>query len=226
MPLEVNAIINQYFSKDLAETLSGFSQTPSDKLFNAVRFSSLAAVHQLKLRLQNASGAEMAYRMAKVAGGTEVLKHLPAYYNKHSHYQGIINMTSILYNGDLSKIEAMLEERFGLSTDVANRVLIMSTCATLAIFGERVKSKRIRLEGFREMVDQKLPVFTDVLASGVDFPFIHWETRQAELRNQLFKSESRKKRPTEKKSRFSLSFKWLFATLLSVGILSYIFIAA
>ena len=226
MPLEVNSIINHYFTKDLAETLSGFSRIPSDKLFRAVRFASLAAVHQLKLRINNPLGAQMAYRMAKVAGGTEVLKHLPDYYNKHPHYQGIINMTSILYNGDLSKIEQMLEERFDLTTDVANRVLIMSTCATLAIFGERIKSKRIRLEGFQEMFNQKLPVFTDVLAAGMDFPVIHWETRQAELRNQLFRAESRRKSNAEKKPRFSLSFKWLFVTLLSVGILSYIFIAS
>jgi hypothetical protein len=226
MSVQVKETISRYFTKDFVETISANAGISYDKALASIHFSILAAVHQINFRLNNASGALVAYRMAKVAGAAEISKHLLSYYNKNSHYQGIINMASVLYNGDLTKIEKMLEDRFGLSEEMSNRILIVGTCATLAMLGERIKAKKIKPEGFREMVQLKLPAYTEALSSGLNFPFIHWESKEAALKNQLLRSAARRKRTSEKKSRFSLSFKWLFIAVVSVGILSYLFIAS
>lgn len=225
MSVQVKETISRYFTKDFVETISANAGISSDKVLASIHFSILAAVHQIKFRLNNPSGALVTYRMAKVAGAAEISKHVLSYYNKNTHYQGIINMTSVLYNGDLTKIENMLQERFGLSEDISNRILITSTCATMSMLGERIKAKKIKPEGFREMVQLKLPAYIESLSNGLNFPFIHWESKEAELKNQLFRSEARRKRTTEKKSKLSLSFKWLFLFVVSVGILSYLFIA-
>jgi len=132
-------------------------------------------------------------------------------------------MTSVLHNGDFSKIEKMLEEQFGLTNEISNRILIMSTCATISILGESIREKKLRPEGFREMIQLKIDGYTELLASDLIFPFYHWESKSAEVRNQLFHTENRRRRSTEKKPRFSLPFKWFFILLLSLGILSAVY---
>jgi hypothetical protein len=226
MSLKIKAKIDQHFHNELIEALVHQTGLHGTNLRDSIYFSILATVHQVKFRLQEKYGALVTYKMAKVAAGAEVIRHLPSLFNKQGHYQGIINMTSILFNGDFSKIEKMLQERFGLSEDVANRIMIMSTCGTISILGETIREKNLRMEGFREMIQLKLPDYINALSNGLNFPFIHWESKEAELINQLFRSEARRKRTTEKKSKLSLSFKWLFLVVVSVGILSYLFIAS
>jgi hypothetical protein len=132
-------------------------------------------------------------------------------------------MTAVLYNGDFSKIEKMLQERFSLSEDISNRIMIMSTCATISILGESIREKKLRMEGFREMLNLKLPAYTEALSSNLNFPFEHWEAKAVELKNQLFRAENRKKRTAEKKPRFSLPFKWVLILILGVGIVSVVY---
>jgi hypothetical protein len=226
MPLKFKAKIDQHIHDELIEELAHQTGMPGSNLHASIYFSILATVHQVNFRLQEKNGALVTYKMAKVAAGAEVIRHLPSIFNKQGHYQGIINMTNVLFNGDISNIEKMLQERFGLSEDVANRILIMSTCGTISILGETIREKKLRMEGFREMLKLKVPLYMEALSSGLNFPCDHWEAKTAKLHNQLFRAESRRKRTAEKKPRFSLSFKWLFVTLLSVGILSYMFIAS
>lgn len=226
MPLKTIAKIDQYFNDELIEKLSNQTGLSATDLLPSIHFSILATVHQVKFRLQQTNGALVTYRMAKVAAGSEVTRHLLSIFNKSGHYHGIINMTNVLFNGDFSKIEKMLQERFGLSEEISNRILVMSSCGTLSILGETIREKKLRMEGFREMLKLKVPLYMEALSTGLNFPFEHWEAKTAELQNQLFRTEIRRKRTAEKKPRFSLSFKWLFVTLLSVGILSYMFIAS
>jgi hypothetical protein len=225
MPLKIIAKIDQYFHDELIETLSNQTGLSASDLRASIHFSILATVHQVKFRIQDKNGALVTYKMAKVAAGSEVTRHLLAIFNKNGHYQGIINMTSILFNGDFFNIEKMLQERFGLSEEISNRIMVMSTCGTLSILGETIREKNLRMEGFQQMLNLKLPLYKEALSSGLNFPFEHWEAKAAELHNQLFRATNRRRRRAQKKSRFSLSFKWLFVALLSVGILSYMFIA-
>jgi hypothetical protein len=226
MPLKTIAKIDQYFHDELIETLAHQTGLSASDILASIHFSILATVHQVKFRLQQTNGALVTYRMAKVAAGSEVTRHLLAIYNKSSHYHGIVNMTNVLFNGDFSKIEKMLQERFGLSEDISNGIMVMSSCGTLSILGETIREKKLRMEGFREMLNLKVPLYREALSFGLNFPFEHWEAKAAELQNQLFRAESRRKRTTQKKPRFSLSFKWLFVTLLSMGILSCMFMAS
>jgi hypothetical protein len=223
MPLNSTAKLNHYFHDELIQKLAHQTGMPSDKLRASIDFSILATFYQVKFRLQQPHGMLLTYRMAKVAAGSEVSRHLLAIFNKQGHNQGIINMTTVLYNGDFSKIEKMLEDRFDLSEDAANRILIMSTCGAISILGESVREKKLRMEGFREMVNLKLPIYTEEFSSAFNFPFEHWESKAAELHNQLFRTENRRKRSTEKKSRFSLPFKWLFILLVSASIFSVVY---
>jgi hypothetical protein len=223
MPIKTKAKFDQYFHDELIETLASQTGMFASDLRASIYFSILAAVYQVKFRLQQANGALVTYKMAKVAAGAEITRHLPAIFNKNGHYQGIINMASVLFNGDFSKIEKMLQERYGLSEDTANRILVMSACGTISILGETIREKKLRMEGFREMLNLKVPLYTEALSSGLKFPFEHWEAKAAELQNQLFRAQSRRKRSAEKKSRFSLPFKWFFILLISATIVSALY---
>ena len=223
MPIKTKAKLDQYFHDELIETLAHQVGLPPEKLRAPIHFSILASVYQMKFRLQQTNGALVTYRMAKVAAGAEITRHLPAIFTKNGHYQGIINMTSVLFNGDFSKIEKMLQERYDLSEDAANRILVMSSCGTISILGETIREKKLRMEGFREMLNLKVPLYKEALSSDLNFPFEHWEAKAAELNNQLFRAESRRKRSAEKKSRFSFPFKWLFILILGVGIVSVLY---
>jgi hypothetical protein len=223
MLLNFTAKINHHFHNELIEKLVHQTGISSDKIRVPIQFSILATLYQVKFRLQQQYGMLLTYRMAKVAAGSEVPRHLLAIFNKQGHNQGIINMTTVLYNGDFSKIEKMLVDRFGLSEDVANRILIMSTCSAISILGETIREKKLRMEGFREMINHKLPLYREELSSVVNFPFEHWDSKAAELQNQLFRTDNRKKRSTEKKSRFSLPFKWLFILLVSASVFSFVY---
>ncbi|MFN9113725.1 MAG: hypothetical protein ACK5XN_26960, partial [Bacteroidota bacterium] len=66
-------------------------------------------------------------------------------------------------------------------------------------------------------------LYTEALSSGLNFPFEHWDSKSAELQNQLFRTQNRRKRSAEKKPRFSLPFKWIFLLLLSASILSAVY---
>jgi hypothetical protein len=223
MPLKFTSKINYHFDDELIEKLNHQTGIPPDKLRISVHFSILATVYQMRFRLQQPSGALVTYRMSKVAAGSEVTRHLLPIFNKNGHYQGIINMANVLFNGDFSKIEKMIQERFSLSEDISNRILVMSSCATFAILGETICEKKIRMEGFREMINLKTPLYTEALSSGLNFPFEHWDSKSAELQNQLFRTQNRRKRSAEKKPRFSLPFKWIFLLLLSASILSAVY---
>jgi hypothetical protein len=223
MPIKTKAKLDQSFHDELIETLAHHTGLSSSDLRASIHFSILAAVYQVKFRLQQANGALVTYKMAKVAAGAEITRHLPAIFNKNGHYQGIINMASVLFNGDFSKIEKMLQERYGLSEDTANRILVMSACGTISILGETIREKKLRMEGFREMLNLKVPLYTEALSSGLNFPFEHWEAKAAELQNQLFRAQSRRKRSAEKKSRFSMPFKWFFILLISATIVSALY---
>jgi hypothetical protein len=226
MPIKTKAKLDQYFHDELIETLAHQTGLSASNLRASIHFSILASVYQMKFRLQQTNGALVTYKMAKVAAGAEITRHLPAIFNKNGHYQGIINMTSVLFNGDFSKIEKMLQERYELSEDGANRILVMSACGTISILGETIRDRKLRMEGFREMLNLKVPLYTEALSSGLNFPFEHWEAKAAELQNQLFRAQSRRKRSAEKKSRFSLPFKWFFILLISVGIVSALYVYA
>lgn len=223
MPIKTTSKLDQYFHDELIETLAHQTGVSASDLRASIHFSILATVYQVKFRLHQTNGALVTYRMAKVAAGAEITRHLPAIFNKNGHYQGIINMTCVLFNGDYSKMEKMLQERYGLSEDAANRILVMSACGTISILGETIREKKLRMEGFREMINLKTPLYTEALSSALNFPFEHWEAKATELRNQVFRAESRRKRSAEKKSRFSLSFKWLFILLISAGIVSALY---
>ena len=136
MPSKFQAKINQHFHDELIQTLAHQTGLPPEKLRASIRFSILATVYQMKFRLDQPKSMLVTYRMAKVAAGAEITRHLISLYNKQGHYQGILNMTSVLHNGDFSKIEKMLEDQFGLTNDISNRIIIMSTCATISILGE------------------------------------------------------------------------------------------
>jgi hypothetical protein len=223
MTLDIKAKLNHHFNDELIKLLTHQIGMHANDLVASIHFSILATVYQMKFRLQQTNGALVTYRMAKVSVGAEVTRHLIAIFNKHGHYQGIINMTNVLYNGDFSKIEKMLQERFGVSEEIANRILVMSTCGTISILGETIREKNLRMEGFREMINLKTPLYTEALSSGLNFPFEHWDSKSAELQNQLFSAQNKRKRRTEKKPRFSLSIKWIFFLLLSASILSVVY---
>jgi hypothetical protein len=222
MPLKFKAKIDQYFHGELIETLAHQTGRSDTNLHASIYFSILATVHQVKFRLQEKNGALLTYKMAKVAAGSEVIRHLPSLFNKQVRYQGIINMTSVLFNGDFSNIEKMLQERFGLSVDESNRILIMSTCGTISILGETIREKKLRIDGFREMINQKIPVYSDALSSNMNFPFEHWEAKAAELQNQFFRTENRRTRSIRKKSLFKFSFKWGF--VIATSLIAFVYL--
>jgi hypothetical protein len=223
MSAQIIAKVNRYFHDELIEILSLQTGLSADQLRASVHFSILAPFYQVQFRLQQKNSALVTYRMAKVAAAAGVSRHLIDYFNKASQYQGVINMTAVLHNGDYSKIEQMICEKFGISEDQSHRILMMSTCATLAMLGESIRDKKLRLEGFQDMVNVKLPLYADALSSGLSFPAEHWANKSAELHNQRFHSEARRKRSKEKKPRFSLSFKWVFILLLSLGLAGAIY---
>lgn len=221
--MKIKSKLDQYFQDELIEKLAHQYLVSTIDLRSSIYFSILATIHQVKFRLQQSNGAYVTYRMAKVAAGSEIIRHMSALFHKQGHYQGIINMTNVLFNGEFSKIEKMLQDQFGVSEDLANRILVMSACGTLSILGESIREKKLKMEGFREMLNLKTSLYTEALSMGLNFPFKHWESKAAELQHQVSRTESRRKRSTEKKSRFSMSFRWIFILLISVGILSVMY---
>ena len=175
MPLKIIAKIDQYFHDELIETLSNQTGLSASDLRASIHFSILATVHQVKFRIQDKNGALVTYKMAKVAAGSEVTRHLLAIFNKNGHYQGIINFTQILFNDNLPQIEKMLQERFNLSEYVSNRILIMTSCGIFSLFGKNILEKKLKMEGFREILNLKLPLYREEISCGLNFPFEYWE---------------------------------------------------
>jgi hypothetical protein len=173
--MKIKEKTDKYFDNELIDTLSNQNDISVINLRSSIYFSVLATIHQMKLRSQDSDGALITYNMAKVAAGNKVTDNLLAYFYKHSHYQGIINFTQILFNDNLPQIEKMLQERFNLSEYVSNRILIMTSCGIFSLFGKNILEKKLKMEGFREILNLKLPLYREEISCGLNFPFEYWE---------------------------------------------------
>ena len=176
--MKIKEKIDKYFDDELIVTLSNQNDLSVINLRSSIYFSVLATIHQMKLRSQDSDGALITYNMAKVAAGNKVTRNLLAFFYKHSHYHGIINFTQILFNHNLSQIEKMLQERFNLSEYVSNRILIMTSCGTFSLLGKNIFEKKLNMEGFREILNLKLPLYREEISCGLNFPFEYWEANK------------------------------------------------
>jgi len=173
--MEIKEKIDKYFDNELIITLSNEHGLSVNNLRSSIYFSVLATIHQMKLRSKASDGALITYNMAKVAAGNKVSHNLLAFFYKHSHYQGIINFAQILFNDNLHQIEKMLQVRFNLSEYVANRILIMTSVGIFSLLGENILEKKLNMEGFRENLNQNLPLYREEISYGLNFPFEYWE---------------------------------------------------
>ena len=203
-------LVLQKYPLDKISELSGKSPELLQKVF---RFCTLAAVHQVQFRLQQLHSRQVTYKTARVAAASGISKHLFEIYQKDSHHQGIINMTAILFNGNLPKVEQMIKDAYGLSDEEASASLVFCSSATLALLGNVILTKKIKADKFFQYLTEVLPVFTEALSTGLQFPFSHWEQLKVDLVNAQFKSEQRRARSSKKggRSLFSLKLGFLFA---------------
>ena len=137
-------------------------------------------------------------------------------FRSENQHQGIINMTFLVFNGNLFKVEQLIKDNFNLTEEATSSLLVLSTTATLGFLGEIIVNKKIKADSFFEYVNQSLEVFNERLSSGLNFPFTHWEQMHNELLNAQFQSEKRRPRSTKKKSRFKFSVKWAFVIAISI----------
>ena len=204
--------IDRYFQQGLIESLAVENGIPQETFLQAARTVSLLSVHQIKIRLENPDTAMGTYRFARVAARSRVRIHLKALYDGETQYQGIANMTRVIYAGDLSAITQMVAQHFAFSTDVSNRLVIMSTSAMLSLLGETLVEKKMKQAAFTQHVMEQIPFLEQALTVGAPFPFGYWEAKQHERENRRFKVEKRRiPRSREKKSAIKMPVKMLAA---------------
>ena len=192
--------IDRYYQHELLSGLSSENGIPQETLLKAARYVSLLAAHQIKFKLEHPDTALVTYRFARVAARSRVSIHLRALYNGDSHYQGIANMTRVIYVGDLSAITQMVEKQFSFSTDLSSRMVIMGTSAMLALLGEALVEKRMKQAAFTQYVNEQIPFLDACLSGGTSFPFEYWEAKRTERSNAQFRAEKRRQMRAAKKS--------------------------
>lgn len=207
--------IDRYFQPELLATLSLENGIPQDTLLKASRYISLLAAHQIKFKLEHPDSAMVTYRFARVAARSRVSLHLRALYHGDSRYQGIANMTRIIYSGDLSAITQMVEQQFSFSKDVSTRMIVMSASSMLAFLGETLVERKMKQAAFTQYVNEQIPLLDACLSGGTPFPLEYWEKRRTERSNAQFRAEKRRQmRPAKKSSSMKVPVK-LFITIVS-----------
>jgi len=210
MQFDLSEKLSQLFTQQLNDTLS--SQTGEDVsiITTLVRNSVAVSCYQFLHRLRKKESSQALYRLCRVAAGAHLDKEYIHLFKASRHLQGILNMSNIVFGGDLKKFSKWVAQSSCVKEELAESMLKMTTPLVMSILGEKISSRRLALAGFMDLMNQLEPVIMKITQETSTFPY-YLSPKETDIENHSSSNRRRRssrKKPAPKPWYLSWKIKW------------------
>lgn len=227
MQFDLKDKLAQLFTQQLSDTLAQQSGENPLAFSEALQGAIALSCYQFNHLIQQEKSARAIYYFSKVAASNKTGQHLSSIYKGSSHYQGLLNLSKLLFSDRFSACSHWLEQSFKIQHSTANAILQMTAPAVMSVFGEKMAGRRLSGTSITEFLKQQQPVIEEITQITINFPFYLLQNTSgisSSGSSESGRSSSRKSKSRPKNSILSFKMKWSFVLILSAGIVFYLLI--
>lgn len=226
MQFDLSEKLSQLFTQQLIDALSSQTGENVSVVKTAIQNSIAVSCHQFLHRIRRKESSLALYRLSRVAAGAHVEKEYIHLFKGSRHFQGILNISNVVFGEDFKKFSKWIAQSSGVKGETAESMLKMTTSLVMALFGEKIKSKRLAQEGFLDFMNHLEPVIMKLTQETSTFPY-YLSPKKIEKKNPSSSSGIRRsslKKPDEKPWYLSWKIKWSMMLVFTGIALLYIII--